>query len=138
MSAGVSRPGAETAGAAANEPEGSASPMDEVLALATLLEPEAFDPDVPAAPEWRERAKDTALGYAAKAITSGYRRVVVDDTTVERVAIALCDFDGYLWPEEGEVEAAAQAGLSFTIANTGYYLDRAQAAVRAVLGEDQP
>jgi predicted HAD superfamily Cof-like phosphohydrolase len=52
-----------------------------VEALATLLEPEAFDPDVPAADEWRERAKDTALGYAAKTITAGYRRVVEDDTT---------------------------------------------------------
>lgn len=125
---GVSRPGAETAADATNRPEGSASPMDEVLALAALLEPEAFDPDVPAAPEWRERAKDTALGYAAKAITSGYRRVVVDDTTVERVAQSI-----YSRKHRITVDGARQVWPSLGPHVKRALIDTATAAVRAVL-----
>jgi hypothetical protein len=91
---------------------------------------------------WDEWAADEVPGwrqeYIADAIlAAGYRRVVEDDTTVERVAVALCDLDGLLWPEEGEVEAAAQAGLSCTIADTDLYRRRARAAVRA-LREDTP
>ena len=59
-----------------------------VEALAALLEPEAFDPNQLAAPEWRARTQDVAIGHAAKVITSGYRRVVEDDDTIERLAEA--------------------------------------------------
>lgn len=102
-------PGADViaSGSAAVDPEQSATasghddsgdlsgPREWVMveALAALLEPEAFDPDIAAAPEWRERTKDTALAYAAKVITSGYRLVSEDDTTVDRVAAAIWHSD---------------------------------------------
>ncbi len=86
---------------------------------------------------WSVPGIGDAERIAEVVLKAGYRLVSEDEATVDRVAVALCDFDGYLWPEDGEVEAAAQAGLSFTIANTGYYRDRARAAVRALLGEDR-
>lgn len=102
---GTRVPGADVdaSGSAAGDPEQSATASGNdgsgdlsaspawtaVQALATLLEPEAFDPNVKAAPEWRERAKGTALAYAAKVITSGYRLVSEDEATVELLAVAM-------------------------------------------------
>jgi len=71
---------AETVQAATGDLRGL-SPLEQIERLAALLEPEAFDPDVPAAEEWRESAQNSAVGYAARAVTAGYRRVVEDDTT---------------------------------------------------------
>lgn len=60
-----------------------------VEALAAQLEPEAFDPDQPALIGWRKRTQAEALAHAAKVIELGWRRVSVDDDTVERVARAM-------------------------------------------------
>lgn len=62
---------------------------EAIEALAAILEPEAFNPDQPADEGWREATKDTALVYAARVISSGYRRVVEDEDTVERVVRAI-------------------------------------------------
>lgn len=67
---------------------GSAT-WDAVEALAAILEPEAFDPDQSAVEGWRGATMNVALAHAAKVITSGYRLVVDDDTTVDRVARAI-------------------------------------------------
>lgn len=125
-------PSATEGGRAVSGDLSGPSELAMVRALAALLEPEAFAPDIAASPEWREPTQAVALNHAAKVITSGYRLVSEDDTTVDRVAAELADVDGYLWPEEGEEEAAAQAGLSRTIANVDYYRDRARAAIRAL------
>jgi hypothetical protein len=111
---------------AARDAHSGLSPLEQIERLAALLEPEAFDPDVPADEEWRERAQNTALGYAARAITAGYRRVVEDDTTVDRVAAAM--FDTY------------NAWVTWEQADEGdrdRFRDHARVAVRALRG-DQP
>lgn len=105
-------------------------------ALAALLEPEAFDPDVKAAPEWRERAKDTALAYAAKVISVGYRRVVEDEATVERVASVLATVDGWR-VVDGQLQPDSDYTLDRAVPVFGTYTRRARAVVRA-LREDTP
>lgn len=60
---------------------------------------------------------------------AGYRRVSVDDATVERVARALAEHDGYTWNVDADGD----------VANPGYYLPRARAAVQALRdGNSQP
>jgi hypothetical protein len=81
------------------------------------LEPEAFDPDQPADETWREVTRQRALGHAATVITSGWRRVVEDDDTIERLARAMND-------------AAAPAVPS--AAGPARYLLMARAVVRAL------
>jgi hypothetical protein len=110
MNPGVPNPGAEAvadgltgSSAGAESPEtaqgkSAGNAWAAVEALAALLEPEAFDPEQPADETWREVTQQRALGHAAKVITaSDYRRVVEDDDTIERVAIAMAEADGYSW-----------------------------------------
>jgi hypothetical protein len=103
MTAGVPNAGAERngdglsgVGRYAGTPEpvqgnSAAEAWASVEALAALLEPEAFDPEQLADEGWRERTQNTALGYAGLVIAAGYRRVVEDDDTIERVARILHD-----------------------------------------------
>ena len=60
-----------------------------VEALAALMEPEAFNPDQPAEETWRHVTQQRALGHAASVIMHGWRRVVEDDDTIERLAQAM-------------------------------------------------
>ena len=76
-------PSATEGGRAVSGDLSGPSALAMVRALAALLEPEAFDPDIAASPEWREPTQACALNHAAKVITSGYRLVSEDDTTVE-------------------------------------------------------
>jgi hypothetical protein len=62
-----------------------------VEALAALLEPEAFDETQSADEVWRGVTQQRALSHAAKVLTSGYRRVLEDDDTIERLARAIHD-----------------------------------------------
>lgn len=89
----------------------ASSPMDAVEALAALLEPEAFNPDQLADEGWRARTQDTALGYAGLVIASGYRRVVEDDDTIERLAEVLAKADGWFpWAQPVGVEQEVAVG----------------------------
>lgn len=105
-----------------------------VQALAALLQPEAFDPGQPASEEWRNRMQDEARGYAAKVITSGYRRVVVDVGTVDRVAAALATDDAIDWDY---VQGSARSGSKWARNEVARFHSLARAAVRA-LREDTP
>lgn len=92
-----------------------------VEALAALLEPEAFDDSVP----WksdvtREEYRQRALAHAASAIMAGYRRVAVDDDTIDRLAGAI---------------AAISAPTAGPVDPREYYRRAARAVVRALREE---
>jgi len=103
-----------------------------IEALAVLLEPEAFDLDQPYNASRRAEAKSIALRHAAKVITSGWRRVVEDDTTVELLAIALAYAEGVILTPESLREPWGKRSVW-----AAKFESLARAAVRAVLGEDQ-
>jgi hypothetical protein len=69
----------------------SAGSVRLVYELATLLEPEAANWATEADPVWREVTRSVAMAHAMTAISSGYRRVVEDDDTIERLARAIHD-----------------------------------------------
>lgn len=105
-------------------------PLEQVERLAALLEPEAFDADVPAREEWRESAKARARFHASRAIFSGYRLVSEDEATVERVARAIWVA---AYPDtRGEVSAATERRWAKAKSETDLCCDRARAAVRAL------
>lgn len=94
-------PSATEGGRAVSGDLSGPSELAMVRALAALLEPEAFAPDIAASPEWREPTQAVALNHAAKVITSGYRLVSEDAATLDRVARAIAMTDAWLpLPEE--------------------------------------
>jgi hypothetical protein len=98
----------------------------EVDRLARLLDPVAFDDR--AVPQNlgqrfdRYSRRQTAIDHATIALVRGYRRVVEDDTTVDRVAKVLSGWHGE-WDHIGE-------------AVRDHYRSKARAAVRAILDGD--
>lgn len=68
-----------------------------------------------------------SLAAADAVLRAGFRRVVEDDVTIERLAKALAAFDGYVWSEDD--------GAADNVANPDYYLRRARAVVRALREE---
>lgn len=129
-----SGPSATEGGAAVrNDLRGSAV-WGQIKALAAILEPEAFDPDQPADPVWRQRTRDIAIGHAAKVLTVARDAKTLtawpspdDDTAVRAVAEALAGVGGWeiRWPRDGE-EPEDQLVR---------YLSLARAAVRAIREE---
>lgn len=111
----------------------ASSDWERVEALAALLEPEAFNPEQPADEGWRTRTRNTALGYAGLVIASGYRRVVEDDDTIERLAAALWDSDILQLPgvPDGDWERNARKGAK------EHFRAQARAVVRALQEETQ-
>jgi hypothetical protein len=89
--------------------------------LARLLDPAAFDDSierVTVGDQWRRvEALRAARLHAEAALRAGYRRVVEDDTTVDRVAAALAAAD-----------SAAGTGLALT------YEERWEMARQAIRG----
>lgn len=76
---------------------------------------------------WRPTFADRAADALVKA---GFVRVSVDDDTVEQVAAALADHDGFVWTDDAVDDA---------VPNSDWYRSRARAAVQALRdGNSQP
>ena len=77
---------------------------------------------------WHLPTRTDATVMADAILADGWRRVSVDDDTVERVARTLAEVDGYVWD--------VSEGAADNVANPDYYLRRARAAVQALRGGD--
>ena len=91
-----------------------------------------------ALPAWQRQAVPAGSSVVSLAefladwlIGFGYRRVVVDDDTVERAAAAIADADGTIWED---IQSGLRHGSKWAPKAADYYRSLARAAVRALRG----